>query len=210
MDALFFDLDGTLTDPLVGVTRSIAFALEGLALPVPDDDEMRALIGPPLQVSMRARFGDEALVDEIVRRFRVRFADVGMYENVVYPGVPEMLARLAGAAPLFVCTSKPYVYAVPILRRFGLDGAFARVYGSELDGRHTDKRELLAHALAREGIAPGARAALLGDRDLDVCAARANGIAAWGAAWGYGTPGELAQADHVFEAPHEVPLLIAR
>lgn len=210
MDAIFLDLDGTLTDPLVGVARSIAFALDSLGLPVPDDAEMRAFIGPPLQVSMRARFGDEALVEEIVRRFRVRFGDVGMYENVVYPGVPEMLADLAHAAPLFVCTSKPHVYAVPILRRFGLDGAFARVYGSELDGTRTDKRELLSHALAQERFAPGARVALLGDRDLDVRAARANGVAAWGAAWGYGTPGELADADHVFAAPQEVPLLIAR
>jgi phosphoglycolate phosphatase len=210
MDAIFFDLDGTLTDPLVGVARSIAFALESLGLPVPDDAEMRAFIGPPIQVSMRARFADEALVEEIVRLFRVRFGDVGMYENVVYPGVPEMLAELKGTAPLFVCTSKPHVYARPILRRFGLDGAFARVYGSELDGMRADKRELLAHALAQEAFGPGARVALLGDRDLDVRAARANGALAWGAAWGYGTPGELAGADHVFEAPHEVPLLIAR
>ena len=210
MDAIFLDLDGTLTDPLVGIARSIAFALESLGLPVPDDAEMRTFIGPPIQVSVRARFGDEALADEIVRLFRVRFGDVGMYENAVYPGVPEMLAELARAAPLFVCTSKPHVYAGPILRRFGLDGAFARVYGSELDGTRADKRELLAHALAQERFAPGARVALLGDRDLDVRAARANGAAAWGAAWGYGAPGELAEADHVFEAPHEVPLLIAR
>jgi phosphoglycolate phosphatase len=210
MDALFFDLDGTLTDPLVGIARSIVFALERLGLPVPDDAEMRALVGPPIQVSMRARFGDEALVEEIVRLFRVRFGDVGMYENAVYPGVPEMLAQLAPVAPLYVCTSKPHVYANPILRRFGLAGAFAGVYGSELDGTRADKRELLAYALARQGIAPGARVALLGDRDLDVRAARANGTAAWGAAWGYGAPGELDGADHVFAAPQDVPLLIAR
>jgi len=215
MDAIFFDLDGTLTDPLEGIARSMVFALEGLGLPVPDAAEMRSFIGPPIQVSMLARFGDPALVDEIVRRFRVRFGDVGMYENVVYPGVPEMLAELGDAAPLFVCTSKPHVYAVPVLRRFGLYDAFARVYGSELDGTRADKRELLAHALAREGLAHGradarARIALLGDRDLDLRAARANGVLAWGAGWGYGTPDELAGADHVFEAPREVPLLIAR
>jgi phosphoglycolate phosphatase len=210
MDAIFFDLDGTLTDPLDGIANSIAFAFEGLGLPVPERDEMRAFVGPPIQDSMRARFGDEALVAEIVRRFRVYFGDAGMFENVVYPGAPEMLAALSPDSPLFVCTSKPHVYAVPILRRFGLDHAFAGVYGSELDGTRADKRELLAHALVQEGLAPGDGIALLGDRDLDVRAARANGVSAWGAGWGYGAPGELAGADHVFHAPHEVTSLIAR
>ena len=207
MAAIFFDLDGTLTDPFEGVARSMAFAFEGLGLDVPDGDELRAMIGPPLQVSLSRRFGgDRALAGEIVRRFRVRYGDTGMFENVVYPGVREMLAALGRAATLFVCTSKPHAYAGPILRRFGLDGAFARVYGSELDGARIHKPELLAHALAAEGITGGADVALLGDRELDVAAARANGICAWGAAWGYGTRDELeaAGADRVFHAPHDV------
>lgn len=207
MRAIFFDLDGTLSDPFEGVARSIAFAFEGLGLDVPADDELRALIGPPLQVSLRLRFGDdEVLIGEIVRRFRARYGDTGMFENAVYPGVPEMLAVLGRAAALFVCTSKPHAYAVPILRRFGLDGAFAGVYGSELDGTRIHKPELLAHALAAERLAGVADVALLGDRALDVVAARANGIAAWGAAWGYGTTAELEAAgpDRVFHAPHDV------
>ncbi|MEA2786193.1 MAG: phosphoglycolate phosphatase [Candidatus Eremiobacteraeota bacterium] len=208
MRAIFFDLDGTLSDPFEGFARSIDFAFDGLGLDVPGEDELRALIGPPLQVSLRLRFGDDpALIDEIVRRFRLRYGDTGMFENVVYPGVREMLAVLGRAATLFVCTSKPQVYAVPILRRFGLHSAFANVYGSELDGTGTHKPQLLAHALAAEGLAGGgAEIALLGDRELDVAAARANGIAGWGAAWGYGTRAELeaAGAHRVFHAPHAV------
>ena len=208
MEAVFFDLDGTLTDPYEGVARSLTFAYDGLGLPAPDATEMRTLIGPPLQLAMRARF-DEAVADEIVRRFRLRYGAAGMFENVVYPGVVEMLAIAGRAARLFVCTSKPRVYALPILRRCGLESAFERIYGSELDGTRIDKRELLAHALAAEGIVPGAAVAHLGDRALDVSAARGNALGAWGAAWGYGSAEELAQADHVFNAPHEVAPLIA-
>jgi phosphoglycolate phosphatase len=209
MEAVFFDLDGTLTDPYEGVARSLAFAFDGMGLEPPDETEVRTLIGPPLELAMRARF-DEPVAVEIVRRFRLRYGAAGMFENVVYPGVPEMLASSRGAARLFVCTSKPRVYALPILRRFGLASAFERVYGSELDGTRIDKAELLAHALADQGIAAGAAIAHLGDRALDVSAARDNAIAAWGAAWGYGSVDELAQADHVFHAPHEVTSLIAR
>jgi phosphoglycolate phosphatase len=212
VEAIFFDLDGTLSDPYEGVARSVAFAFESLALTVPPDDELRSFIGPPLQVWLGARFGDAALVAEIVRRFRLRYAEVGLFENTLYPGVPEMLSALASSARLFVCTSKPAAYAVPIVQRFGIEAAFTRVYGSELDGTRIDKRALLAHALECEGIVASARVALLGDRDLDVRAARANGVVPWGAAWGYGSVDELRNAgvDHLFAAPAEVAALIAR
>jgi phosphoglycolate phosphatase len=209
MEAVFFDLDGTLTDPYEGVARSLAFAFDGLGLEPLDETEVRTLIGPPLQPAMRARF-DEPIATEIVRRFRLRYGAAGMFENAVYLGVPEMLANSGRSARLFVCTSKPRVYALPILRRFGLASAFERVYGSELDGTRIDKGELLAHALAEEGFAPGPAVAHIGDRALDMRAARGNAVEAWGAAWGYGSPEELAQADHVFHAPHEVAPLIAR
>jgi phosphoglycolate phosphatase len=210
MDALFFDLDGTLSDPFEGFARSLRFAFEELGFDPPPDAEIRSLIGPPLHVSMRARFVDQALADEMVRVFRVRYADTGLFENVVYPGVRKLLDALAGRLPLFVCTTKPRAYALPILEHFGLGETFAGVYGSELDGTNADKRVLLAHALAEQRLVPGPRIALLGDREFDLIAARTNAVAAWGAAWGYGTAQELAGADHVFAAPHEVAAFIAR
>jgi phosphoglycolate phosphatase len=210
MDAIFFDLDGTLSDPFEGIARSLRFAFEALGLEVPPEAEIRALIGPPLQISMRARFADQTLSDEIVRLFRLRYADVGLLENVVYPGVRELLAALADQVQMFVCTTKPHVYAVRVLERCGFGETFAAVYGSELDGTNGDKRVLLAHALAEQRIAATSHVALLGDRALDVSAARANGVAAWAAAWGYGSEEELRGADHVFAAPHEVAALIAR
>jgi phosphoglycolate phosphatase len=210
MHALFFDLDGTLSDPFEGIARSLRFAFDELGYETPPDAEIRTLIGPPLQVAMRARFADRAQADEIVRLFRVRFADVGLFETVVYPGVRELLAALAGRMPLFVCTTKPHVYAVRVLERLGLAAPFAAVYGSELDGTFADKRDLLAHALAEQRLTASPRIALLGDRGLDVSAAHANAVAAWGAGWGYGTPHELAGADHVFTAPADVAAFIAR
>jgi phosphoglycolate phosphatase len=210
MDALFFDLDGTLSDPFEGFARSLRFAFEELGLDMPPDAELRTLIGPPLHVSMRARFADPAQADEVIRLFRVRYADTGLFENVVYPGVRELLDALAGRLPLFVCTTKPRVYALQILQHFGLGATFAAVYGSELDGTYADKRILLARALAEQRLAPASRVALLGDRELDLIAARTNAVAAWGAGWGYGTAQELAGADHVFAAPHEVAAFIAR
>ncbi len=212
MQAIFFDLDGTLTDPYEGVARSLAFAFDALGLPPLGEDDVRAMIGPPLQVALRERFADAALVDATVQRFRERYGTIGMFENVVYDGVPEMLAALRGRARLFVCTSKPQVYAQAILERFGIAGTFSAVYGSGLDGTRIDKRELLAHALASEGLVGADDLALIGDRHLDIAAARANGIRAWGAAWGYGGVAELhgAGADHLFHAPAEVASLIAR
>jgi phosphoglycolate phosphatase len=180
MDAIFFDLDGTLSDPFEGLARSLRFAFEQLGLGAVGDDELRAMIGPPIQVSMRERFEDPALADEVVRLFRVRFADVGLFETTVYPGIPELLERLSGGPQLFVCTSKPFVYAVRVLQRLGFGETFAAVYGSELDGTRADKRELLAYALAEQsGLA----------RDATE---------------------ELAGADHRFDFPHEVADIIAR
>ena len=210
MDALFFDLDGTVSDPFEGFARSLRFAYEELGYDAPLDAEIRTLIGPPLHVSIRARFADQALADEIVRLFRVRYADTGLFENVVYPGVHELLVALAARMQLFVCTTKPHVYALPILERFGIAELFTAIYGSELDGTNADKRVLLGHALAEQRLPSNARVALLGDRELDLIAARTNAVGAWGAGWGYGTVEELAGADHVFTAPHEIAAFIAR
>ena len=92
MQAIFFDLDGTLSDPYEGLARSLSFAFGELGLPQLREDEVRAMIGPPLQIALRERFSDAALVDAAVQRFRERYGTIGLYENVVYDGVPEMLA----------------------------------------------------------------------------------------------------------------------
>jgi len=207
--AILFDLDGTLTDPREGITRSIAYALERMGLEPPPLDDLTFAIGPPLRRSLARLIGSEA--DEAVERtlafYRERFADVGLFENALYEGIAETLGELAaGGASLYVATSKPRVYAERIVRHFGLDAHFIAVHGCELDGTREDKRDLLAHLLPHHGIDPR-DAAMIGDRGVDMVAARHHGLRGVGALWGYGSREELeaAGAHVVCTLPREIP-----
>lgn len=199
--ALFFDLDGTLTDPREGIVGCIRHALERLGCSAPPDPELDSCIGPPLRESF-CRLAGEALADAAVEHYRERFRATGMFENQVYPGVPEALAALGAAGwRLLVVTSKPAVFAEQIVRHFELAQHFGAVYGSELSGALTDKGQLIAHVLASEGLAPG-QALMIGDRSHDVIGARKNAVRAAGVLWGYGTREELtgAGADRLYES----------
>jgi phosphoglycolate phosphatase len=121
MDNIYFDLDGTLTDPKPGITRSIQYALRKLDRPVPSEDDLTWCIGPPLRASFATLLGDDSLADRGVALYRERFADIGLYENAVYPDIEQVLAELARPGRrLFVATSKPAVYAKRIVEHFNL------------------------------------------------------------------------------------------
>jgi len=189
-----FDLDGTLTDPKAGITRSVQYALERLGRPVPEADALTWMIGPPLIAGFTELLGGPEDAPEAVRLYRERFSDVGLFENEVYAGIPALLARLRDeGVRLFVATSKPHVYARRIVEHFGLAPFFREIYGSELDNRNTDKRDLIRHILAQEGFDP-AGAVMIGDRKHDAVGARTNGLAAIGVTWGYGSRQELQEA----------------
>ena len=191
---LFFDLDGTLTDPKPGIAGSIQYALEKLDRPVPSQDELAWCIGPPLRASFVALLGGEELADRAVALYRERFGEVGLFENSLYPDIPAVLAALSRSPRrLFVATSKPHVFASRIIEHFGLAGYFEHIFGSELDGSRVDKADLLAYALTQSGIDPS-QALMIGDRSHDVAGARANGIDAVGVTYGYGTEAELIEA----------------
>jgi beta-phosphoglucomutase-like phosphatase (HAD superfamily) len=111
MDAIFLDLDGTLTDPKIGITRSIQYALTALDHPVPAEQDLLWCIGPPLKTSFKTMLGSEALAERAVALYRERFSDIGIFENSVYDGIPELLAGLVGGPRLFVATSKLAVFA---------------------------------------------------------------------------------------------------
>jgi phosphoglycolate phosphatase len=212
--ALLFDLDGTLTDPSDGIVRCLRHALTGLGRACPSDAALAALIGPPLRSNLAALLAtrDAALVERAVALYRERFGEVGLFENRVYDGVPDMLRQAAALAQgVFVATSKPTVYAERIVERFGLARHIARVYGSELDGRFEDKGDLIAHLLDTEGIPPRA-AVMVGDRAVDIAGARANGLRSIGALWGFGAEGELADAgaDLLCPAPGELGACVRR
>ena len=196
MKAILFDLDGTLTDPREGITRSIAYAMERMGVTPPPLDELCFAIGPPLRPTLGKLIGDDspAAIERAIALYRERFADVGLFENAVYEGVGETLAALAATgATLVVATSKPRVYAERIVRHFALDAHFAAVHGCELDGTREDKRDLLAHLIPHHGF-DARHCVMIGDRGADMIAARHHGVHALGALWGYGSREELTAA----------------
>ena len=206
MRTIYFDLDGTLTDPKPGITGSIQYALKKLGKAVPSQDELTWCIGPPLHASLKALTGTDALADQALLLYRERFSDVGLYENALYPGIHDTLAALAATgARIFVATSKPAVYATRIVEHFGLKPYFERVFGSELDGTRVDKRDLLRYALAETEVDPR-QAIMIGDRSHDVVGARTNGMTAIGVLYGYGNEAELrdAGAHHICAAHPEL------
>jgi len=191
MRTICFDLDGTLTDPVTGITRSIRYALTELTGAAPDAEELTWCIGPPLLGSFEKLLGDKDDALTALAKYRERFGDVGLFENEVYRGIPETLAALtASGCRLLVATSKPVVYARRIVDHFGLSKYFDDVFGSELDGTRADKTELLAWVCDRKRLRP-AEAAMVGDRSHDMVGARNNGLRAVGVLYGFGSHEEL-------------------
>ena len=189
----FFDLDGTLTDPKPGICGCVQYALRELGLAAPSQDDLEWVIGPPMIESLRKLVGP-ARADDALKLYRARYGEVGLFENRVYDGIPELLRSLSGEGwRLYVATSKARPYALRIVEHFGLAPFFAETYGSGLDGSLQHKDALLAHALADSGVEARA-ATMIGDRKFDVLGASANGLPTIGVAWGYGSRAELEQA----------------
>jgi phosphoglycolate phosphatase len=211
---VLFDLDGTLTDSRAGITGSIRHALGCLGRECPDDEALATFIGPPLRGTFRTLLGtqDPALVETAMRHYRARYDDVGLFENLVYDGVPEMLeatGRMARAQ--FVATAKLQHVASRIVAHFDLAHHFTAVYGTEPGGRFDDKADLLAHLL-ETGVVRAETSVMVGDRSLDISAAKAHGIRAIGARWGFGDARELTEAgaDLLCESPRELAGCLAR
>ena len=194
MDAIFFDLDGTLTDPKPGITRSIQYALQRLDHPtIPTEDELTWCIGPPLRTSFVRLLGDHT-ADCAVALYRERFSDVGLYENRVYDGIGEVLTTLrASGHRLFVATSKAHVFADRIIDHFDLRDHFEHVFGAELDGTRVEKSDLLEYALKQACVDP-AETLMIGDRSHDMVGAKNNGMRRIGVLYGYGSRDELLEA----------------
>lgn len=205
---LLFDLDGTLTDPWIGITRSIAYALEKLGVAPPPQRELLWCIGPPLKQSFETLLGDarKGEATRALELYRETYEATGIFENVLYPGIPELLARVKNAgAKVYLATSKPHVYADRILEHFEIEEYFDAVYGSELDDSRSDKAEVIAHAVRSSHIDPS-RAFMIGDREFDGIGARKNGIECLGALWGHGAEAELRACgvQHLFRTTEEL------
>lgn len=206
---IYFDLDGTLTDPFEGISKCILYALDELGFPHPDADYLQSCIGPPLWDTFPEMVGEE-LTRQAVDLYRERFVDVGWRENELYDGVLDALEALASADhTLFVATAKPHMHAARIIDHFGMGEYIHNVYGSELDGTRAKKGDLLRFALERN---PGGRShTMIGDRKHDLVGAIANDMMPIGVAWGYGSVAELenAGAVHIARTPADLPRVIA-
>lgn len=201
---IFFDLDGTLTDPKVGITKSIQFALQQLDIEAPDADDLVWCIGPPLHTSFEILVGKE-LLSKAIALYRERFSHIGWSENSPYPDVTQVLESLCHCQiPLYVATSKPHIFAERILDHFQLSNYFQGVFGSELDGTNTQKTDLLKYALEKTD-AP-TESTMIGDRKHDVVGAKNNGMKTIGVTYGYGSYAELqtAGAHRIINAPAEI------
>ena len=212
-DTILFDLDGTLTDSGLGITKAVQYALGQMGYEVPPRESLFTFVGPPLHKSFQKYCGiDEAGAVEAVRQFRVYYNEMGgILENEVYAGIPEMLDALKKAGKrLVIATSKPQAPAERVMRHFGLDVYVPEIVGGADDTRNT-KGKVIAWALQELGIDP-TTAIMVGDREHDIQGAAENGIGAIGITWGYGDRAELenAGAKAVFDTPEETVQYILR
>ena len=209
---ILFDLDGTLTDPAEGITRSVQYALKKHGIYVPDNTALLPFIGPPLIDSFMRFYGftrQEAV--RAVHEYREYYTDRGIFENRVYPGVPEMLAGLRNAGHrLCVATSKPEVFARRITDHFGLTPFFDAVAGSRMDETRTAKSEVISHAPRQMGVGSVRSAVMVGDRSYDVAGAHEVGMSCIGVTYGYGSAQELsdAGADALADSPEALRQLL--
>lgn len=199
---LLFDLDGTITDPKVGITTCVQYALEHFGLHEPDNDKLEPFIGPPLQDILSS-----FIIWMLKRQSRqLRNTDdsraVGLYENEIYDGMADLLKTLKeGGCRLAVASSKPTVFVKKILEHFDVAQYFDVVVGSELDGSRTKKEEVVQEALRQldpKGQASSGQMVMIGDRCFDVQGAKAHHLDSIGVAYGYAAEGELQQAGATF------------
>lgn len=191
--AIFFDLDGTLTDSGEGIINCATLALEHFGLPVPSREEMGVFVGPPLDQTF-IQFGvPEDQAQEAVRVFRSRYLVTGKFENTPYPGIHQLLQTLKDQGhDLYVATSKPETTAVEILHKFQLAPFFTRICGATLDGTRVHKADVIAYLLSKIGD-PG-HILMVGDTEFDVLGAAAHGISTIGVSWGYGKVSAMEKA----------------
>jgi phosphoglycolate phosphatase len=209
---VFFDLDGTLTDPKQGITRCIQHALRSLDKPYFSENELQQFIGPPLRSSFKKLLhsDEESLIEEAVRLYRERFSTIGIFENTIYPGIVDLLAALRDESiRLYVVTAKPKIYADRIVEHFELTGYFYHVYGSELDGSYDNKGKLIEHIMGQLKLVP-ADTAMIGDRRDDITAGKMNRLRTVGVTYGYGSKEEINESDpdHICHTPNEIQNIV--
>lgn len=199
---ILFDLDGTLTDPKVGITKSIQYALAKYDIKVDDLDSLNIFIGPPLRDTFKEYYSfNEEKVEQAIKYFREYFSEKGMYENEVYSDIPMLLEDLKKKGKiLIVATSKVTIFAEKILEHFNLDKYFDSVVGSNLDGTRSAKSEIIKYIISEHEIKDLSKVVMIGDRKYDIAGGKQNNIDTIGVTYGYGSCDKLRQADPTYVA----------
>ena len=205
---ILLDLDGTLTDPAIGITNSVMYALKKFGIEVNDRSELFKFIGPPLHESFEKYYGFSKMdAKRAVDYYREYYKDKGIFENKVYDGIEDLLKLLNNKKKtILLASSKPEVFARQILKHFNLANYFTFIAGSELDGTRTAKDEVIAYALKNCKIRDLTKAIMIGDREYDIIGAKKIGIKSLGILYGYGDRNELenAGADYILDTVDDI------
>lgn len=211
---ILFDLDGTLTDSGQGILNSIRYALNQLDRPIPDDHLLKTFIGPPLKTSFEQTLGMSLAESQAaIALYRDYFREKGIFENQIYPGIPELLADLKSQKrQLLVATSKPEVFAQQILEHFELSHFFEIIIGASMDSSRSKKSDVIAYALKNADTVNPAETIMVGDRKYDILGAKENQLASLGVLYGYGSFEELqaAKADYIAKSTEDLRKILLR
>lgn len=198
---VLFDLDGTLTDPGLGITNSVAYALKKYGIEVGEREKLYSFIGPPLNESFKRyyNFSDEKAM-EAIEVYREYFRSKGIFENEVYDGIRQLLRKIkASGRKVVLATSKPEEFALRILEHFELTEYFDVVAGASMDEKRNKKGDVIKYALEKSGLTSES-AVMIGDREHDIFGAQENGIDTIGVLYGYGSRDELEKAGAMYIA----------
>jgi phosphoglycolate phosphatase len=212
---VLLDLDGTLSDSEPGILRSLQWACAQEGFPIPTEEEVRSVIGPPFEIGLPSIGIPDDALERVVDTYRDRYTRIGAYENTLYPGIIEMLDALAALGmSLSVATAKPEQTAHPILDYFGISDRFDVRAGATLTSERRTKAQVIDFALRELEIHADPdlvdHVIMVGDRDHDVLGAMHHGITCIGVTWGYGSIQELLSSGAVAlaETPAEVVDLV--
>lgn len=206
MAVLFFDLDGTLIDSAIGITRCVAYALEKSGEPIPPEHELRRWIGPPLRDSFGPLLQDDEKTEAAVVFYRERFETHGWAEHDIYEGIHVVIETLAERGyRLAVVTAKNAGHARKIIEHLPFGHHFEMISGASLDGRISYKSQLIQ--IAMESMQVDAKdCVMIGDRHMDIEGAQHHQMSSVGVLWGFGGVEELSQArpSHLIERPEQL------
>ena len=207
IEYILFDLDGTITDPFEGITKSVEYSLEKFGIKVADRKELICFIGPPLKYAYMTYYNlSEEDAERAVAYYREVYPVKGIFDCTLYDGIKELLDKLSKDYKLILATSKPQPFAEKVLEAFDLTGSFYKIVGATFDDKVSEKSDVIKKVLCDFNIRPE-EALMIGDRFYDTEGAEKNGVASVGVTYGYGVREEFKSASAIVDSVAELSAL---